>query len=93
MADGGERDMRFLFCAAAICRILADDCSQGMDVNKATAFVTNSLTYEGDDVLLLLLLLLVLIGLCYFFSYFFLLSHIGEIFPSPSSSSPYIPPP
>jgi len=47
MADGGERDMRFLFCAAAICSILTDDCSLGMDVDKATTFVTNSFTYEG----------------------------------------------
>lgn len=39
--------MRFLFCAAAICSILTDDCSLGMDVDKATTFVTNSFTYEG----------------------------------------------
>ena len=47
MCDGGERDMRFVFCAAAICSILADDLGEGMDVQKAAEFVTASLTYEG----------------------------------------------
>lgn len=47
MSDGGERDMRFVFCAAAICSILADRSGQGMDVQKAVHFVTSSLTYEG----------------------------------------------
>lgn len=46
-ADGGERDVRFLFCAASVCEILAGDCHQGMDVKSALHFIKRTLTYEG----------------------------------------------
>lgn len=39
--DGTESDMRFLFCAAAICYVLDD--WNGMDIKNATEFIINSI--------------------------------------------------
>ena len=35
--SGGESDMRFLYCATAICTMLRDDSWAGVDVRVATA--------------------------------------------------------
>jgi len=43
--EGGENDMRFLYCAACICHIL-DDWS-GMDRDLAVQYVIRSISYEG----------------------------------------------
>jgi len=43
--EGGENDMRFLYCAASICYML-DDWS-GMDVDRAVEYVVRSISYEG----------------------------------------------
>lgn len=43
--EGGECDMRFLFCACAISFMLGD--WSAVDKDKAVAFILNSLTYEG----------------------------------------------
>lgn len=43
--EGGENDMRFVFCAAAICSML-DDWA-GMDQESAIAYILSSITYEG----------------------------------------------
>eukprot|EP00741_Cyanophora_paradoxa_P000472 tig00000405_g460.t1 len=42
---GSERDMRYLYCAAAVCHHLGD--WGGMDVDAAAAYVAASQTYEG----------------------------------------------
>lgn len=42
--DGTESDMRFLFCAASICYILKD--WSGMDIDKATNFILDSMSYD-----------------------------------------------
>ena len=40
--------MRFVFCAAAVCRMLSDeDCSIGMDVDAACDYVLSSISYDG----------------------------------------------
>jgi len=43
--EGGENDMRFLYCAAAVCRML-DDWS-GVDVEAAVSYVLASISYDG----------------------------------------------
>lgn len=43
--EGGENDMRFLYCAAAICHILGD--WSGMDRDAALHYVLASISYEG----------------------------------------------
>jgi len=43
--EGGENDMRFLYCAAAVCRML-DDWS-GVDVEAAVSYVLASVSYDG----------------------------------------------
>ena len=59
--DGGESDMRFVYCAAAICAILKDGALRGedlgereaalgwvgMDAAEATRYIISSQTYEG----------------------------------------------
>ena len=46
--EGGEHDMRFVFCAAAVCRMLGDeDCSVGMDVDTACHYILSSISYDG----------------------------------------------
>ncbi len=45
VGGGSENDMRFVYCAAAVCYML-DDFS-GMDVERATAFVKSSQRYDG----------------------------------------------
>lgn len=46
--EGGEHDMRFVFCAAAVCRMLGDeDCSVGMDVDAACDYILSSISYDG----------------------------------------------
>lgn len=42
---GGESDMRFLYCAAAICKILGS--WEGMDRDVALQYVLQSFSYEG----------------------------------------------
>lgn len=42
---GGESDMRLVYCAAAVSKLL-DDWS-GMDKDKCASFIKNSLSYEG----------------------------------------------
>ena len=40
--------MRFVFCAAAVCRMLGDeDCSVGMDVDAACDYILSSISYDG----------------------------------------------
>lgn len=46
--DGTESDMRFLYCAAAICYML-DDFS-GMDVDKAAQFIVDSMVCINQQV-------------------------------------------
>jgi len=43
--EGGESDMRFLYCAACICHMLGD--WSGMNRDLATQYVLQSVTYEG----------------------------------------------
>jgi len=43
--EGGENDMRFLYCAAAICSMLGD--WGGMDTEAAVSYVVSSVSYEG----------------------------------------------
>ena len=43
--EGGENDMRFLYCAAAICYML--DCWEGMDTEAAFGYVISSFSFEG----------------------------------------------
>jgi len=43
--EGGENDMRFLYCAAAICSMLGD--WGGMDTEAAVSYVLSSISYEG----------------------------------------------
>ena len=43
--EGGENDMRFVFCAAAISHIL-DDWS-GLDADSAVGYILSSISYEG----------------------------------------------
>ncbi|XP_014771199.1 geranylgeranyl transferase type-1 subunit beta [Octopus bimaculoides] len=43
--EGGENDMRFIYCAACICHIL-DDWS-GMDRDLAISYIKTSLSYDG----------------------------------------------
>lgn len=45
VTEGGENDMRFVYCAACICYIL-DDWS-GMDRDLAISYIRNSLSYDG----------------------------------------------
>lgn len=49
--EGGENDMRFVFCAAAICHMLGDlddgASAIGMDVDLACQYVLNSISYDG----------------------------------------------
>jgi len=42
---GSENDMRFVYCAAAICYILQDFST--INVEGAVKYITNSLSYEG----------------------------------------------
>ncbi len=42
-----ESDMRFLFCAAAVCELLDDRERVGMDVRRATACVLAARSYDG----------------------------------------------
>ena len=44
---GGESDMRFVYCAAAICTFLRDSEWRGMDAEAATAYVLSSQSYDG----------------------------------------------
>ena len=44
---GGEADMRFLYCAAAICTFLRDEEWIGIDVELATQYVARSQCYDG----------------------------------------------
>jgi len=43
--EGGENDMRFLYCAAAICNMLGD--WDGMDTEAALGYVESSISYDG----------------------------------------------
>jgi len=43
--EGGENDMRFLYCAACICTFLGD--WSGMDKERAFGYVIRSISYEG----------------------------------------------
>jgi len=43
--QGGENDMRFLYCAAAICSMLGD--WSGMDQDSALDYVSRSVGYDG----------------------------------------------
>merc|ERR1719469_318013 len=45
--SGGESDMRFLYCATAICTLMRDEEWSGVDVQAATAFVMASQNYDG----------------------------------------------
>ncbi len=45
--EGGENDMRFVFCAAAISRMLEDTECIAMDVDLACRYILNSLSYDG----------------------------------------------
>ncbi|KAK3866606.1 hypothetical protein Pcinc_022531 [Petrolisthes cinctipes] len=42
---GSENDMRFMYCAAAICYILQD--FSAININSAVQYVLNSMSYEG----------------------------------------------
>ena len=44
---GGESDMRFVFCAAAICTMLNDTGCSSFDVDKATAYILSSQSYDA----------------------------------------------
>jgi geranylgeranyl transferase type-1 subunit beta len=44
---GGESDMRFVFCAAAICTMLGDPQCSTIDVEHATAYILSSQSYDG----------------------------------------------
>ena len=43
--EAAENDMRFVFCAAAVCSLIND--WSGMDVEKAADYVKKSLRYDG----------------------------------------------
>ena len=43
--EGSECDMRFVYCACCVCYIL--DNWSGMDVEKTTSYIVQSLSYEG----------------------------------------------
>jgi len=43
--EGGENDMRFLYCAACICSMLGN--WEGMDMEAAVSYVMASISYEG----------------------------------------------
>ncbi len=45
VAGGSENDMRFVYCAAAVCFMLND--FSGMDVDLATKFICSSQRYDG----------------------------------------------
>ena len=45
VSGGSENDMRFVYCAAAVCSMLGDFA--GMDVELATAFIKASQRYDG----------------------------------------------
>lgn len=45
--EGGENDMRFVYCAAAICHMLKDRDGVGMDTDLAEKYIVNSISYEG----------------------------------------------
>jgi len=47
MAEGGERDMRFVFCAASIYYILCGYEGKSFNVNSTIDFIRNSLSFEG----------------------------------------------
>jgi prenyltransferase beta subunit len=61
MGDSGEADVRFLYCACAICALLdgtgdgpgagagagAEGVWASLDVERAVAFVLRCITYEG----------------------------------------------
>ncbi|KAI1301543.1 Geranylgeranyl transferase type-1 subunit beta [Halotydeus destructor] len=42
---GSENDIRFVYCACVICHLLND--WSAIDVERATSFISSSLTYEG----------------------------------------------
>lgn len=42
---GSENDMRFMYCAAAICYILQD--FSAININAAVKYILNSMSYEG----------------------------------------------
>tara|TARA_B110001452_G_scaffold18928_1_gene15334 strand:+ start:2944 stop:3786 length:843 start_codon:yes stop_codon:yes gene_type:complete len=44
---GGESDMRFLYCATAICTMLRDDEWRGVDVGAATRYVLSAQNFDG----------------------------------------------
>ena len=44
--EGGENDMRFVFCAAAVCAMLGGKWA-GVDKRRAVDYVLASVTYEG----------------------------------------------
>ena len=44
--EGGENDMRFVFCAAAVCHMLGG-FDRGMDVDRMSDYVRRSISYEG----------------------------------------------
>ncbi len=44
-SEGGESDMRFLFCAAAACHMLGD--WTGVDKERAVRYIRGSVSYEG----------------------------------------------
>jgi len=44
---GGESDMRFVFCAAAICTMLGDPGCSSIDVDAATSYILASQNYDG----------------------------------------------
>jgi geranylgeranyl transferase type-1 subunit beta len=45
VSGGSENDMRFVYCAAAVCSMLQD--FSGMDTELATAFIKSSQRYDG----------------------------------------------
>lgn len=45
LVDGSEDDMRFVYCATAICYMLRD--WSGMDVDRTLRFIRNSYCYDG----------------------------------------------
>lgn len=45
--EGGEADMRFVYCAAVVCVLLRDHDWVGMDVQAATEYILASQAYDG----------------------------------------------
>jgi prenyltransferase beta subunit len=41
-----EKDMRFVYCAAAVCQMLGD-FEEGMDVELVVKFICSSQRYDG----------------------------------------------